>query len=534
MLTILSLLSKVFAGEELNMRLGVDFGTTRTVVAAAENGNYPVCTFTWKGEQKEYIPSLVAAKGDSLFFGWEAAEMLNDPDAHALRSMKRLTQQCSPDTPVEISPDLRIPLLDLLTLFLRHVMRMVKGSGNLLYRKGMRVEAMVATPANAGSNQRYVTLEAFRKAGFAVLGAMNEPSAAAVEFAHRYLGNLGPRSPKKYMVVYDLGGGTFDTSAVALSGRNFEVIGHEGIERLGGDDFDDVVLEMTLEALGRSRGELTRGEEVRLLEECRERKEGLKTNTRKIIVDPGAVLREASPVVIETREVYARCEVLVRRSIEKLEQVISSLRRRSIDTDDPRSLAAIYLVGGSVSFPPVARKVREAYANKVKVSSLPHAATAIGLAIAADPDARISMRETTSRHFGVWREQEQGRQKSFDSIFIKGSQVDAGTGMLEATRTYRPAHNIGHFRFLECSSVGHSGEPVGDIALRRETFFPYDPALRDRKDLPRIPVESRPDLLSQEVTETYAYDADGRIRVAIENRTAGYRRVFDLGLGVKG
>ncbi|PKN30435.1 MAG: Hsp70 family protein [Deltaproteobacteria bacterium HGW-Deltaproteobacteria-21] len=515
------------------MRLGIDFGTTRTVAAAAENGNYPICTFSWKGEQKEYIPSLVAAKDDSIFFGWEAAEMLNDPGVHVLRSVKRLSQQLNPEAIVEISPDFHIPLLDLLTLFLRHVMQMLKRNGNLLFRKGARVEVMVATPANAGSNQRYLTLEAFRRAGFAVMGAMNEPSASAVEFAHRYLSNLGPKSPKKYMVVYDLGGGTFDTSAVALAGRNFEVIGHEGIGRLGGDDFDEMILDMALEALGRSRDGLTPSDEARLLEECRERKEGLKANTRKMVVDPGPGTWEGNPVVIETRELYARCDDLVRQSIEKLEEVISTLRTLSVDMDDPRSLAAIYLVGGSVSFPPVARKIREAYGSKVKVSPFPHAATAIGLAIAADPEARISMRESISRHFGVWREQEQGKDKVFDSIFIKDRQVDADTGIMEATRTYRPAHNIGHFRYMECSSVGSLGEPVGDIAFRKETFFPYDPFLSDRKDLSRIPVESRPDLLSQEVTETYSYEPDGRIRVAIENRTAGYRKVFDLGLGTR-
>ncbi|RJR40688.1 MAG: Hsp70 family protein [Desulfobacteraceae bacterium] len=515
------------------MRFGIDFGTTRTVAAAAENGNYPVCTFTWKGEQKEYIPSLVAVKGDSVFFGWEAVEILNEPGVYVLRSMKRVTQQFNPEAILEISPDFHISMLDLVTLFLRHVMQMLKKNGNLLLKKSARIEAMVATPANAGSNQRYLTLEAFRRAGFAVLGAMNEPSASAVEFAHRYLSNLGPKSPKKYMVVYDLGGGTFDTSAVALAGRNFEVIGHEGIGRLGGDDFDEVILDMTLAALGRSREELTSSEKARLLEECRERKEGLKANTRRMVVDPGPGICEESPVVIETREIYARCEDLVRQSIEKLEEVISGLKSLSVDLEDPRSLAAIYLVGGSVSFPPVARKVRELYGNKVKVSPFPYAATAIGLAIAADPDARISMRESISRHFGVWREQQQGRDKVFDSIFIKDRKVDEETGVVEVTRNYRPVHNIGHFRYLECSSLGSFGEPVGDIALRKEAFFPYDPSLCDRKDLSRIPVESRPDLLNQEVTETYAYEPDGRIRVAIENRTAGYRKVFDLGHGAK-
>jgi len=51
------------------MRLGIDFGTTRTVVAAQENGNYPVCTFSWEGEVKEFIPTLARSKMESLHFG---------------------------------------------------------------------------------------------------------------------------------------------------------------------------------------------------------------------------------------------------------------------------------------------------------------------------------------------------------------------------------------------------------------------------------------------------------------------------------
>ena len=67
---------------------------------------------------------------------------------------------------------------------------------------------------------------------------VNEPTAAAIEFAHRNLGTIGKRSPKRYVVVYDLGGGTFDTSAVSLEHRRFELIASEGIGELGGDDFD--------------------------------------------------------------------------------------------------------------------------------------------------------------------------------------------------------------------------------------------------------------------------------------------------------
>ena len=275
----------------MTLRLGIDFGTTRTVVAAQEDGNYPVCTFSWEGEMKEYIPTLAAVKDGILHFGWDAVDRLNQPDTHILRSMKRLAGHLRPEDPVELGPDFSITMLELVTLFLTHVRQMILKHWNIPLKKKEAIEVMVASPANANSNQRYITLEAFRRAGFTVLGAMNEPSAAAVEFLHRYLRNLGPRSPKRYVAVYDLGGGTFDTSVVGIAEQNHDVVAHEGIGRLGGDDFDEIILSLALEQMGLGPVDLTPSNAARLLEECRERKEGLKSNTKKMVVDPGMVLQ---------------------------------------------------------------------------------------------------------------------------------------------------------------------------------------------------------------------------------------------------
>ena len=508
----------------MTIRLGIDFGTTRTVVAAQEDGNYPVCTFSREGEVKEYIPTLAAVKDGILYFGWDAVDRLNQPDTHVLRSMKRLAGHLRPEDPVDLGPDFSITLLELVSLFLVHVRQAILKQGSIPLRKKESIEVMVASPANANSNQRYITLEAFRRAGFTVLGAMNEPSAAAVEFLHRYLRDLGPKSPKRYIAVYDLGGGTFDTSVVGIADRNHDVVAHEGIGRLGGDDFDEIILSLALEQMGLEQENLTPSNTVRLLEECRERKEGLKSNTKKMVVDPGMVLQNQKPVVLDTGLVYERCGSLIERSLSTLKNLLRGIDQ---DPDDTRSLAAVYLVGGSVSFPPVSRKLREAYASKVKVSPFPHASTAIGLSIAGDPKANIQVRESVSRHFGIWRERD--KDKVFDPIFFKDRQVDSDTGRLGVTRTYNPVHNIGLLRYLECSSLGKAEEPEGDIALWQDVYFPYDPKLRDRKDLPKISIERHPGVSSQEVTETYEYNEQGIIQVEIENKTSGYKRLFTLG-----
>jgi molecular chaperone DnaK (HSP70) len=510
------------------VRLGIDFGTTRTVVAAVENGNYPICTFSLADEVKEYIPTLVAVEKGRLFFGWEAAGKLREPGVFVLRSLKRLIGQSRPDDPVVLAPDFSLPALDLVTLFLIHVREMITKHSPLHIPKGRPLEVMAAVPANAGSNQRFITLEAFRRAGFRVRGLMNEPSAAAVEFVHRYLQDLGPKSPKKYLVVYDLGGGTFDTSVVGFAGHHFDVIAHRGISRLGGDDFDRIILDQALREMNLEPDEWPPGVETQLLEECRERKEGLKPNTQKLLLDLALEDGEEQSVILATREIYEGCGPLIERSLDTVGQVLKDLEPFGIDPEDNQSFAAVYLVGGSVAFPPVARRLRELFARKVRISPYPQAATAIGLAVSADPQARVLVRESVSRYFGLWREREEGREKVFDPIFFKDRDLDPEVPQ-EVVRAYRPVHTIGHLRFLECSALSADGEPRGDLFVWEEVYFPYDPRLRQEADLAGIPPEKNSDLAVQEIRETYTYDRRGIIRLEMANLTHGYHKEYIFG-----
>jgi len=513
-------------GKAHHMRLGIDLGTTRTVVAAESKGSYPLLTFSWKNEIKDYIPSLIAVKGDNLYFGWDAADRLRQPEVRAFRSIKRLFGHLRPEDNLELAPGLSISMLDLVTRFLLHVKRMIIKHGNMPVGKKNKLEVMVATPANANSNQRYITLEAFRKAGFSLLGAMNEPSAAALEFLHYFLDHLGPKSPKRYVLVYDLGGGTFDISAIAIADGKHDVIAYEGVAKLGGDDFDEIILDMALEQIQVPRNNLDSSQTVRLLEECRERKEGLRKNTRNMVVDVGAVIDGYTPVVLDTAQVYARCAPIIEQSLAAMQALLLKTGHDGTELTAGRSMGAIYLAGGSVSFPPVGRALKGLFKNKVKTSPYPHASTAIGLAIAADPQIQMQIRESVSRHFGVWREK--GADKVFDPIFLKDQRVSPDSGRLQVTRYYQPMHNIGLLRYLECNFLGKSGEPEGDISIWKNIYFPYDPDLADRKNLGSIAIENRPDLSSQEVIETYEYDPAGIIRVEIENRTSGYHRKYSL------
>ena len=100
---------------------------------------------------------------------------------------------------------------------------------------------------------------------------------------------------------------------------------------------------------------------------------------------------------------------------------------------------------------------------------------------------------------------------------------------LRIARSYEPVHNVGHFRYLECSHLGEDGEPTGDITVWDEILFPFDPALRESTDLNEAGIGRSETASDQTVEECYTCDASGAVEVAIRNRTAGYARSYRLG-----
>lgn len=489
------------------MRLGIDFGTTRTVVSAVRDGRHPLAAFDEHGEFRDYIPGVAAVVAGQLLVGWPAARAIADGTAsHALRSIKRVALALAPDAAVPGLPD--ITALDLVTHFLAELRSALVERSNLELAPDEPLEVMAAVPASASSRQRWMTLEAFRRAGFSPIGLVNEPTAAAVEFANHHLAELGKRSPKRYVVVYDLGGGTFDTSAVSLEGRRFELIASEGLGQLGGDDFDAVILD-----------EAGLPHTAAALERAREAKEALRPTSRKLALDLGESVHS-----LDVAAIYARAQPLIDQTIAQTELLFSRLRDRGIDPDNTKELGGLYLVGGGAAFPAVSRALRARFGKKLQLATQPFAATAIGLAIAADPDTHVRIREAVTRHFGVWREAAAGSDKIFDSLL--GKHLAAPVTI---QRRYRPAHAVGHLRFLECGALDASGQPIQDLVPFTDVYFPYDPSLADAPDLTTAPTDRRPDLLTNEIAETYTYAPDGTISVTIANLSRGYERSFSLG-----
>jgi len=504
------------------MPLGIDLGTTGTVVAITDHGNTPLVAFdATNGDTLNAWPATIAWRGDELAFGLDAEQ--NKADGWDwMPSLKPLLGELGPNDTVTLG-DHEYPLLDLLVAYLRQLRHDLLSRSNLASTTPIN-QAWIAVPANADSNQRYLTMEGFRQAGFEVMGMLNEPAAAGMEFVHQH---HPAGSKKRLLAIYDLGGGTFDAAAVSIDDRSFEVLSNTGLSRLGGNDFDTVLMDLALEQSGIDTP-LDAQTSFTLLEECRERKEGLTANTRRIVVDLGRALPGADEVVIDAKKFLARCAPLVEKTIAATEDTL-----KAIPDSGDKDLAAVYLVGGSCLLPVVARLLRERFGRRVRKSAHPHAATAIGLAIAATGKARQQVRDRFTRNFGVWREWETGRTVAFDPIFAKDTPLPGPSEPpLVHVRRYCPVHNIGLFRYLECSGIGNDGRPVGDVTPWDTIQFPLDPKLAALDSLDDQAVLPCPDGSQQIIEEQYACDANGMIEVTIRNHSAGYQRSYRLRGGV--
>jgi molecular chaperone DnaK (HSP70) len=237
-----------------------------------------------------------------------------------------------------------------------------------------------------------------------------------------------------------------------------------------------------------------------------------------------AVVREGwREVTISTSDFYERCRPLIETTIVATEHLVKS-------RDAEKQLDALYVTGGGSELPVVSRLLKEIFGRRVRRSAYTRSATAIGLAIQADAAAGYVLHENFTRHFGVWRESEGGRTVVFDPLFPKGTALPGpGDPPLTITRKYCPVHNVGHFRYLECSHRDEGGRPTGDITVWDEVRFGFDPALREIDSLSAIPIERSPNAEAQEIEERYSCNASGAVTVEISNKSANYTKQYKLG-----
>lgn len=522
----------------IGMQLGIDFGTTRTAVAVLHEGNLPNIHFAVPGEEShEWYPSVVVEREGRLFFGLDALAYADQPGCHTQRSFKRWLSD--PQVSMQSTAVLGrvvIRIVDLIVGFLQalHADLLSRASLPRRLKKGEGFQVVIAVPAHAHSAQRMITLEAFRQAGFEVVGMMNEPSAAGLEFARRFFNTFSSKREK--VAIYDLGGGTFDASVVDMGQDAHQVKASAGHPRLGGDDFDLLLREMALKEAKIQLKQLSERSQGLFLLHCREQKERLHPNSKTLNLELAANLdqvdrtiaglAEDSVVTVSTQRYYQAVAPLIDESIQILE---AALVAAAEDDEAPlETVAAVYVVGGASALPAVGRQLRARYGRRIRRTLYPSAATAMGLALAHDAAPEFRVEERLARYFGVFREADSGRQVAFDPILSPRTLVPA---IIDAepkvtTRRYRPVHNIGHYRFLECSELDAHRGPSGDITPFWEIRFPFERALQAPgvalKDEEVGPIQGEAPLIEEE----YRVDASGVLSLSIRDLSSGYEASY--------
>ena len=519
-------------------RLGIDYGTTNTVVACADRGSYPLVphvTETSIGRVvRETFPSLIVCDvGTSrLRFGADAERALTETGADRrfipIRSLKRLLRDYVDGArfATDVIPG-GLDLRDTFQQFATAVCASVRSSGLLPAQEPL--EAVLTWPANANGAQRHITRASFNAGGFKVIGTLNEPSAAAIEMADRLVhGNRAKaRQLKTAVAVFDLGGGTFDASVVSIDGADYTVLSSSGIETLGGNDFDEILARLFAEKLKLDFEALTRFQQTLLLmHACREKERLSSGNLKNLSIDPEEIGLSGTPCKVTVAAFEKRLTDLIEPAVEKLAETIGQATDRNADISDD-SLEAIYLVGGSSRLPLVSRIVGRRFPKaKLFTTDKPFSATAMGAAIHSAETVRVH--EVFARHFGIIRLADHGSREVFAPVFQAGLRLPGpGEAPAAARVRYVPQHNIGHLRYLECTTVDATGFPAAGVRTWSEILFPYDPALALTQPLTRTDIQPRQDLAA-ETFETYSCDSDGIITVTLTRGGDGQSRTYEV------
>ena len=343
--------------------IGIDLGTTNSCVAVLEAG---VANVIPNPEGGRTTPSVVAFKNGERIVG-DAAKRQALTNPNTISSIKRLM---GTNEKVEIDGKKYTP---------EEVSAMILGYMKDYAEKylGEKVtKAVITVPAYFNDAQRQATKNAGKIAGLEVERIINEPTAASLAFG------LDKQDKNQTILVYDLGGGTFVVSILELGDGIFEVKSTAGNNKLGGDDFDNKLMDYIVSEFKRENGvDLSKDKMAmqRLKEIAEKAKKDLSGVTQTQISAPFISQGEDGPLHIDMTLTRAKFEDLIRDLVDStLEPVRKALRDAKVDKKD---IDKVILVGGSTRIPMVQELVEKELGKKPSHEVNPDEAVAMGAAI---------------------------------------------------------------------------------------------------------------------------------------------------------
>ena len=322
--------------------IGIDLGTTNSCVAVVENGK-PVIIPNENG--KRTTPSVVAFAKDGTVLVGDAAR--NQAIVNSKRTISSIKREMGTDWEIEIDGRRMIPQ-EISAMILRKLRQDAER-----YLQEEVTDAVITVPAYFNDIQRQATKDAGRIAGLNVRRIINEPTSAALAYGMNYGQN-------QKIMVFDLGGGTFDVSIIEIGDGVIEVLATNGDNHLGGDDFDQILVDFLLSEI-RSKHKLDLRNDVASLQRIRETaenaKKDLSVNESTTILLPYLAQKNGQTINFECNLTRAKFNELTRSLVERTAiPVQNALTDAGIAASE---LSKVLLVGGSTRMPSVQMKVKE-------------------------------------------------------------------------------------------------------------------------------------------------------------------------------
>ncbi|HLC64373.1 MAG TPA: molecular chaperone DnaK [Patescibacteria group bacterium] len=369
--------------------LGIDLGTTNSAMAVMEGGQPKILE---NKEGNRTTPSMVAvSKNNERLVGQLAKRQAITNPENTLFSIKRLIGRRFEDQ--EVQTDLKTMPYKIVkagqgvkvklgdkeyTPQEISAMILSKLKADAEAKLGGKItEAIITVPAYFDDSQRQATKDAGEIAGFQVRRIINEPTAAALAYGF-------DKKKNQQLAVYDLGGGTFDISILDVSEDTVEVKSSNGDTHLGGDDFDQKIINWIIEEFKKDQGLNLTGDAMamqRVKEAAEKAKVELSTATETEINQPFITTDSAGPKHLVMKLSRAKLEELTGELVEKtfkaVDQAIADSGFKKEDIDE------VILVGGMTRMPLVQKKVESYFGKKPNISVNPDEVVALGAAVQA-------------------------------------------------------------------------------------------------------------------------------------------------------